>query len=77
MTQHITQEQAVAKEASRLLGNMSTMSGYHGTTTADVVDYMCENYSMTVFCYGELRNIVFTPITSKSFAFKTEAVWKR
>ena len=36
-------------EASRILGNMSRMAGYHGTTTADVVDFMCENYSMTVF----------------------------
>ena len=61
------------REASRILGNMSRMASYHGTTTADVVDYMCENYSMTVFCYGCLRNIVFTPITTKNFAFKTEA----
>lgn len=66
-----------SKEAHRLLNNMSSIAGYHGTTTAEVVDYMCENFSMTVFCYGELRDIVFTPITSKSFAFKTEAVWKR
>jgi DeoR/GlpR family transcriptional regulator of sugar metabolism len=66
-------EQQLAKEASRLLGNMSSMAGYHGTTTADVVDYMAEKYSMTVFCNGLLRNIVFTPITSKTFSFKTEA----
>jgi hypothetical protein len=61
-----------AREASRILGNMSRGAGYHGTTTADVVDYMCQNYSMTVFCNGYLRNIVFTPITQKSFSFKTE-----
>ena len=61
-----------AQEAHRILRNMSSMAGYHGTTTADVVEYMCENYSMTVFCYGHLRNIVFTPITNRSFAFKTE-----
>ena len=60
-------------EARRILGNMSRMAGYHGTTTADVVDFMCENYSMAVFCNGLLRNIVFTQITAKSFAFKTEA----
>ena len=59
-------------EASRLLRNMSSMAGYHGTTTAAVVDYMCENYSMTIFCNGLLRNIVFTPITTKNFSFKTE-----
>ena len=61
------------REASRILVNMSQVAGYHGTTTADVVDFMCENYSMTVFCNGLLRNIIFTPITAKSFAFKTEA----
>jgi hypothetical protein len=52
---------------------MSSMAGYHGTTTVDVVDYFCENWSMTVFCYGQLRNVVFTPITSLNFSFKTEA----
>ena len=73
MTQHITQESAVAREAKRLLDGMARMPGYHGTTTLDVVDYFCENWSMTVFCNGQLRNIVFTPITQKSFSFKTEA----
>jgi len=65
-----------AKEASRILGNMARVAGYHGTTTVDVVDYMCANYSMTVFCNGCLRNIIFTPITSKSFSFRTEDAWK-
>ena len=60
-------------EASRILGNMSQMAGYHGTTTVEVVDYMVENYSMTVFCWGVLRNIIFTPITGKNYSFKTEA----
>ncbi len=62
------------KEASRILGNMARMAGYHGTTTAEVVDYFCENFSMTVFCNGLLRKIVFKPITSKSFSFETEAI---
>ena len=65
----------VLTEARRLLNNMSSMSAYHGTTTADVVDYMCENYSMTVFCNGQLRNILFTPITTKNFSFRTEPAW--
>lgn len=60
------------KEARRILNNMSSMAGYHGTTTADVVDYFCENWSMTVFCHGQLRNVVFKPITSKTFSFSTE-----
>ena len=62
-----------ASEARRILNGMSSMAGYHGTTTADVVDYFCDNWSMTVFCHGQLRNVVFIPITSRSFAFKTEA----
>jgi hypothetical protein len=64
-----------AEESRRLLNNMSSMAGYHGTTTADVVDYFCENWSLTVFCCGQLRNIIFTPITTKTFSFKTEAAW--
>lgn len=62
-----------AREARRLLDGMSRIAAYHGTTTVDVVDYMCENYSMTVFCNGQLRNIVFTPVTAKNFSFKTVA----
>ena len=61
-------------EAIRILGNMSSMAAYHGTTTADVVDYFCENWSMTVFCNGYLRNVIFTPITPRHFSFKTEAI---
>ncbi len=72
MTEHFTRED-IAKEASRLLGNMARIAGYHGTASAAVVDYMCENFSMTVFCNGYLRNIVFTPITKNHFSFKTEA----
>ena len=52
--------------------NMASTSGYHGTTTADLIDCVCENYSMTVYYYVRLRSIVFTPITNRSFAFKTE-----
>lgn len=66
-----------ASEARRILNNMSSMAGYHGATTADVVDYFCNNWSMTVFCRGQLRNVVFTPMTSRSFAFKTEAEWQQ
>lgn len=67
---------ATEREARRLLDGMSSMAGYHGTTTVEVVDYMCENYSMTVFCNGNLRNIIFTPITAKNFSFKTESAWQ-
>jgi hypothetical protein len=63
----------IEKEASRLLGNMSSMAGYHGTCSAAVADYIAENYSMTVFCNGCLRNIIFTPATKNFYSFKTES----
>ncbi len=67
----------VSVEARRILNNMASMAGYHGTTTAQVVDYFHDNWSMTVFCGGQLRNVVFTPTASpKHFNFKTEASWK-
>jgi len=59
-------------EADRIVGNMYRMAGYHGTTTADVVDDICANHSMIVICYGQVRRMVFTPITAKTIAFKTE-----
>jgi hypothetical protein len=62
-----------ANEAHRILGNMSSMAGYHGSCSAAVVDYMVENYSLLVFCNGYLRKIVFTPITKNNYTFKTEA----
>jgi hypothetical protein len=64
----------IQKEASRILGNISRMAGYHDTTTTAVVDYICENYGMTVLCNGLLRKIVFTPTTNRNFSFKTEPV---
>ena len=64
-----------AKEAERILKNMYVMAaGYHGTTTVDVVDYMAENYNLTLFCNGSLRNIVFKQITPNNYSFKTEAI---
>ena len=66
-------KEEVKKEASRLLGNMSSMADYHGACSAAVADYMAENYSMTVFCNGLLRNIIFTPITRNQYSFKTVA----
>ena len=68
MTKNSTQA-----EARRLLNNLSSMPGFHSTTTAEVVDFMCENYSMTVFCCGQLRNITCSPITSKSYSITSEA----
>jgi hypothetical protein len=67
----MTQEE-LKKEASRLLRCMSSMAGFHGTCSAAVADYMAENYSMTVFCNGYLRNIIFTPATRNYYSFRTE-----
>ena len=61
----------VKSEARRIVGNLCTMAGFHGTTTKEVVDEICENYSLFIFCYGHGRNIVFTPITDKCFSFKS------
>ena len=72
----MTTTNSSAVEAKRILDNMARVAGYHGTTTKEVVDYFCENWSMTVFCNGQLRNIIFTPITANHFAFKTESAWK-
>lgn len=66
------EREALKKEASRLLGNMSSMAGWHGTCSAELADYIAENYSMTVFCNGYLRNIIFTPATRNHYNFKTE-----
>ena len=58
-------------EASRIVGNMAHMAGYHGTTTADVVDEILANFSNPIFCYGQAREMVFTSITQNTFSFKT------
>jgi hypothetical protein len=59
-------------EARRILGNMCRMPSYHGTTTADVVDEVCKG-SLSVFCNGYLRKVVFEQITKNSFSFRTVA----
>ena len=66
-------KQEIKSEAERILSNMCRVPAYNGTTTTDVVDYMCQNFSTFQFCNGYGRNIVFTPITQNSIAFKTVA----
>ena len=48
--------------------NMASMDGYYGTTTADLIDYACENYSMTVYNYCHVRTFKFTPIKTITLA---------
>ena len=62
----------IRSEAVRILNNMCSMPAYRGTTTVEVVDYFCQNFSMFQFCRGHGRNVVFIPITQNSIAFKTE-----
>ena len=64
-----------ATEARRILNNMASVPLFHGTTTTAVVDYMCREWSDTVLCRGSLRQIVFTPITASSCAFKTKPMF--
>jgi hypothetical protein len=65
----------IKTEARRILNSMAGMAAYHGTTSTAVVDYMCQEWGDTVFCHGHLRQIVFTPITANSCAFKTTAMF--
>ena len=58
-------------EADRIVGNMSRMPGFHGTTTAAIVDEICDRFSTFFYCNGCGRNMVFTPITANTIAFKT------
>ena len=58
-------------EASRIMNNCATMPGYHGSTTAAVVDEILNICGGQIMCRGSLREIEFTPITKKSFLFKT------
>jgi hypothetical protein len=63
----------VPDEASRIVRNMTQMAEYHGTTSVDVVDEILSRFSNPIFCWGQARNMVFTPITTRHMAFKTEA----
>jgi hypothetical protein len=58
-------------EAHRIVSNMSRNPYYNGTTTPKVVDEICENFSTFLYCNGHGRNMVFTPITENTIAFKT------
>jgi len=59
-------------EASRIAHNMCMMPGYHGTTTTEVVDEFCDRFGNWVFCNGYIRDVIFTPITKNTVAFRTE-----
>ena len=47
-------------EASRILGNMSRMAGYHGTTTADSVQEDAARYRCLRRCKGQEHEPPFT-----------------
>lgn len=59
-------------EAERIVRGMSSVAWFNGTTTSVIVDEICRRYSTIVFCQGEGRRMVFTPITQNTIAFKTE-----
>lgn len=61
-------------EASRIVSNMTQMAGYHGTCSVEVVNEILERFSSPVFCYGQAREMVFTPITPTMYLFKTVAM---
>lgn len=62
----------VAREAQRIVGNMARVALYNGTTTPEVVDEICQHYSVEmIYCNGEGRKMIFTPITQNTIAFKT------
>ena len=65
-------KEEISKEARRIVGCMCGMAASQGTCTAEVVDEICENYSTFIMCRGHGRNMVFTPITEKTFSWKTE-----
>lgn len=58
-------------EASRIVSNMTQMAGYHGTCSVEVVNEILTRFSNPVFCYGQAREMVFTPITPTMYSFKT------
>lgn len=60
------------KEAIQIMHHCASIAGANGTTTSDVIDHYLNNYSDTVFCRGHLRRLVFTPITEKTYRYKTE-----
>ena len=62
----------IENEARRIVNNMHRMATCHGTTTPEVVDEICKNYSTFLICYGQGRNMVFKPITKNTMAYKTE-----
>lgn len=62
----------IEKEVARQMGNMSQMAGYTSTMNKAEVEYLFNNYSGTVFCYGQLRTIEVNPITDNCFKVHTK-----
>lgn len=62
----------MSENVTRIARNIAVMPGYHGTMSAIEVDEFCDRFSTQQFCNGNLRQIVFTPITANTFKFHTE-----
>lgn len=67
-------ENSTEQEVSRAMRFLAGMKSAETTLTEMQVNYWLDNHSSTLFCNGELRQVIFTPITSTRYKVHTKAI---
>lgn len=62
------------EEVKRHMNNLSRVPAYNATISAQDVDAWLSNYSDTVFCNGQLRQICFDKITENTYKVYSKRV---
>lgn len=66
--------ESTEQEVSRVMRFLAGMPSAESTLTETQVNYWLDNYSLTLFCNGELRQVIFTSITSTRYKVHTKAI---
>lgn len=63
---------SIEHEVSKAMRFICNGPAFTTTIKRQEVDFWLQNYSDTVFVRGELRQVIFTPITDITYKVKTE-----
>jgi hypothetical protein len=59
------------KEVEQIYKNLHGMASFNATASKEQVEYLIDNYSDLIFCYGRLRKIKFEQIIDSRYKVYT------
>lgn len=62
----------MSDNVTRAAHNLCVMPACNGTMTNKEVDEYIDRFGTELFCNGEMRSVIFTPITKNHYKFHSE-----